>query len=170
MSEQHIKGLKELNAFLQQLPVKIERNVLRGALRAGAVKELLPEAQANLMGVGAVDTKELLNGLRVGTRAKGGIVTGYVKAGGPHAYLAHWVEYGVRAHNIAAKLKGWLSFGNVFVKEVAHPGIKPRPFMRPALDRSGTAAVNEAARYMRDRLESKHGLDRFIDVEVEGDE
>jgi hypothetical protein len=133
------------------------------------VKELLPEAQANLMSVGAVDTGELMAGLKVGTRSRGGVVTSYVKTTGPHAYLAKWVEYGVKAHNIAAKLNGWLSFANVFVKEVAHPGVKPRPFMRPALDRSGTAAVNETARYMRDKLSTKHGLDTS-GVKLEGDE
>ena len=34
--EVRIKGLRELNSFLQQLPPKMEKNVLRGALRAGA--------------------------------------------------------------------------------------------------------------------------------------
>jgi len=91
-NEQHIKGLSELNKFLQELPVKIERNVLRGALRAGAAKELLPEAQANLMSAGAVRTGALIAGLKVGTRSRGGKVTAYVKAGGKHGYLARWIE------------------------------------------------------------------------------
>jgi len=169
MSEQHVKGLRELQSFLDKLPAKLEANVMRGALRAGAMKELLPEAQANLMQHGAVKSGGLIAGLKVGTRSRGGKVTSYVKAGGPHGYLARWIEYGVRAHNIAAKKSGWLSFMNVFAKEVAHPGIAPRPFLRPALDRSGTAAVNEAARYMRERLATKNGLDTS-GVILDGDE
>lgn len=169
MSEQNIKGLKELQKFMDQVPAKIEKNVMRGALRAGAKKELLPEAQANLMSVGAVDTGELMAGLKIGTRSRGGKVEAYVKAGGPHGYLARWVEYGVKAHQISAKFNGWLSFANVFVKEVMHPGIRARAFLRPALDRSGGAAVVEAAKYMRQRLQTKHGIDT-AGVMLDGDE
>jgi hypothetical protein len=169
MAEQHIRGLKELNDFLQKLPVKLEKNILRGAFRAGAKEELLPEVQANLMSEGAVRTGAYIAGLKVGTRSRGGKVTAYVKASGPHAYLGKWLEYGTRAHNIAAKLNGFLSFMNIFVKEVAHPGTRPRPHMRPALDHSGGAAVNAAARYMREKLASKHGLDTS-GVMLEGDE
>lgn len=169
MSEENIKGLKELNGFLQQLAPKVERNVLRGALRAGASKELLPEAQANLMAAGAVETGELINGLKVGTKAKGGQAIAYVKAGGKHAHLAHWIEFGTRPHNIRAKIGGFLSFLGRFATEVMHPGMKPRPFMRPTLDSAGIAAVDQAARYMRDRLASKHGLDTSH-VRLPGDE
>jgi len=168
-NEQHIKGLSELNKFLQELPVKIERNVLRGALRAGAAKELLPEAQANLMSAGAVRTGALIAGLKVGTRSRGGKVTAYVKAGGKHGYLARWIEYGVKPHDIVAKAGGMLSFLGVFARAVRHPGFAARPFLRPALDRSGAAAVNESARYMRERLATKHGLDTS-GVVLEGDE
>lgn len=168
MSEQHIKGLKELNAFLTALPVKLEKNVLRGGLRAGAKKELLQEAQANLMSAGAVQTGELISGLKVGTRSRGGKVTAYVKATGKHAYIARWIEYGVKPHNIPAKAGGMLAFLGIFAKSVAHPGFAARAFLRPALDRSGGAAVVEAAKYMRNRLATKHGLDT-ADIAI-GDE
>jgi hypothetical protein len=165
----HITGLKELQTFLDQLAPKIERNVVRGALRAGAVKELLPETQANLLKEGAVKTGQLIAGLKVGTRSKGGKVIAYVKAAGPHAYIAKWIEYGVRAHNIAAKTGGWLFFGGIFAKVVQHPGLRPRPFMRPALDRSGGAAVVAVAEYMKNRLATKEGLDTSH-VMIAGDE
>ena len=168
VSEQHIKGLKELNQFLQALPVKIERNVLRGGLRAGATKELLQEAQANLMSAGAVKTGELIAGLKVKTRSRGGRVTATVTATGKHAYIARWIEYGVKPHNIPAKAGGFLAFMGIFARSVAHPGFAARPFLRPALDRSGGAAVVEAAKYMRAKLESKHGLNT-ADIAI-GDE
>ena len=168
-TETHIKGLAELQKFMDQLAPKIERNVMRGALRAGAVKELLPEAQANLMSAGAVRTGALIAGLKVGTRSRGGTVTAYVKAGGKHGFLARWIEYGVKPHDIVAKAGGMLAFLGIFARAVRHPGFAGRPFLRPALDRSGGAAVNETARYMREKLATKHGLDTS-GVVLEGDE
>lgn len=169
MSDIHVTGLPELQKFLDQLAPKIERNVARGALRAGATQELLPEVQANVLQNGSIKSRQYIAGLKVGTRARGGKVISYVKASGPHAYLAAWLEWGVAAHNIAAKHHGWLSFMNVFRKEVAHPGIKPRAHFRPALDRSGGAAVLAAAQYMRTRLSTKEGLDASH-VMLPGDE
>ncbi len=164
----HVKGLSDLQSFLDQLPAKLERNVMRSALRAGATKELLPEAQANLMSAGAVQTGELIAGLKVKTKVRGGTVTSSVVSTGKHAYIAKWIEYGVAAHNIAAKKGGWLSFAGIFAKEVMHPGFKARPFLRPALDRSGGAAVVASAEYMKKRLATREGLDTS-DVLIEGD-
>ena len=164
MSEQHVKGLAELQKVMDQLPAKLERNVMRGALRAG-MKVIQPVAKANIHSVSG----QLAAGLKIGTKARGGTVLSYLRAGGPHGYLAKWVEFGTRAHNISAKKGGWLSFMNVFTKTIAHPGARPKPFLRPALDGQASAAVNAAAAYMRARLASKHGLDTS-DVRLEGDE
>ncbi len=168
MADVHVTGLKELQAFLDQVPAKIERNVLRGGLRAGAAQELLPEVQANLMAAGAVRTGELIAGIKVQTSARGGRVTASVVSTGKHAFIAKFLEYGTKAHFISAKANGWLSFGGVFAKKVWNKGIRPRPFMRPALDRSGQAAVIAAAEYMKNRLSSRTGLDTS-DVLIEGD-
>lgn len=160
----HVKGLAELQKFMDQLPAKLERNVMRGALRAG-MKPVLEKAQENA----PVESGQLRDGLKLGTRHKGGTVMSYVKASGPHGYVARWMEFGVRPHNIAAQKDGWLSFLNVFAKEVQHPGAKPHPFMRPALDARANAAVNAAAAYMKSRLATKHGLDT-AHIRLEGDE
>ncbi|MCR4297505.1 MAG: hypothetical protein NUV75_01945 [Gallionella sp.] len=168
---QHIRGLDKLNKFLQTFPVKFEKSCVRGGLRAGAVKELLPEVQANVLSF-ATKSGELMTGLKVVTRSRRGRVTAAVVATGPHAYLAKWMEYGVKAHNITAK-KGFLSFLGVFAKSVMHPGIAPygnksargpHSFMRPALDHSGGAAVVAAGEYMRNRLETA-GLD-VADIDI----
>src|SRR3990172_10648780 len=116
-TETHVKGLAELQKFLDQLPAKIERNVMRGALRAG-MKVVERVAKANIHSVSGL----LAEGLKVGTRSRGGTVTAYLKASGKHAFIAKWVEFGTRAHNIAAKKGGWLSFGSIFTKSVEHPG------------------------------------------------
>lgn len=158
MADVHVTGLDKLQKFLDEFPPKFERNCVRGGLRAGAKKELLPEAQANLMSAGAVKTGELIAGLKVKTSARGGRVTASVVSTGKHAYIAKWIEYGVRPHAIVAKAGGWLSFLGVFVRAVHHPGFAGRPFLRPALDRSGGAAVVAAGEYMKARLE-KGGLD-----------
>lgn len=180
---QNIKGLSDLQKFLDQLPVKLEKNVMRSALRAG-MKQVEVQAKANAP-VGKPNSVNarlyggyagaLRDSIRLGTSARGGKVTAYVRAGGKNkrsradVFYAHFVEFRTRAHVIAAKGKGWLAFAGLFVKRVDHPGTAPKPFMRPALDSQAVAAVNAAAKYMRDRLASKHGLDTS-DVILEGDE
>ena len=160
----HVKGLDQLNKFLQELPVKVERNVLRGSLRAG-MAVVKPVAQANARKASGLYAA----GLKISTRARGGRVTASLKATGPHAWLGKWIEYGTRAHNIAAKTNGWLSFGGIFTKSVAHPGARPFPHMRPALDGQAQNAVIAAAEYMKNRLQTREGLDTS-NVVIEGDE
>ena len=164
MADVHVTGLKELNDFLQTLPTRIEKNVLRGSLRAG-MKVVQPVAKSNARKASGLYAA----GLKIGTRARGGKVTAYLKATGRHAYLGRWIEFGTRAHNIAAKTKGWLSFMGVFAKEVAHPGARPFPHMRPALDSQAQNAVVAAAEYMKARLSTRHGIDTS-GVTIEGDE
>lgn len=163
MAEIHVKGLKELNAYLQQLPPKIERNVLRGALRAG-MKPVLAQAIASV----PVQSSVLKNSLKIGTSARGGTVTGKVKT---NVFYAKFLEFGTSAHFITARKGGWLSFGGIFAKSVWHPGILKgaHAFLRPALDSQAGAAVVVAAEYMKARLAAKHGLDTSHIV-LEGDE
>ncbi len=158
----HVKGLSELNKLLQELPVKLEKNVLRGALRAAAK----PVLQAAKEGA-PVKSGLLRDGLKISSgRGKPGTVVAKVKVTGKHAFIAPWLEYGVAAHKITAKKGGWLFFGGMFAKSIDHPGFSPRPFMRPALDGQAQAAVLAAANYMKTRLQTKHGLDTS-DVEIE---
>lgn len=174
MSEVRVKGLKELNSFLQQLPAKLEANVLRGALREGA-KVVQADAKARV----PKDTGRIAESIRVTTGLKNGRVTAKVLAGGrsgakqimqrkggglrvgyQQAFYAMWVEYGTAAHKIVPRNGGFLSFGGIFTKSVEHPGTQPRPFMRPALEANAQAAVLAAANYMKQRLaSSKFGMD-----------
>ncbi len=154
MVEVKINGLAELQRYLDQVPAKIERNVLRSGLRAG-MKVILPEARRNVNSVSGL----LAAGLKIGTGSRGGKVFAYLRARGKHAYVAKWVEFGTKAHRISAKDKGWLSFGGIFAKSVRHPGARPKPFMRPALDSRAAAAVLAAAEQMKRVLSTKHGLD-----------
>lgn len=164
MAETHVKGLADLRKFLDQVPVKIERNIMRGALRAG-MKTVLPVAQSRIHSVSG----KLAAGLKIGTRARGKTVTSNLKATGEHRSVANLVEFGTRPHEIIAKLAGSLFLGGIFRKVVRHPGARPRPFMRPALDQQANAAVVAAGEYMKKRLATKHGLDTYH-IMIEGDE
>lgn len=160
----NIKGLDKLNEFLQQLPVKMEKNVMRGSLRAG-MKVVLPVAKSNIHSVSG----ELAKGLKLSTNSKGGKVTSSIKAKGEHGYVARWVEYGTKPHLITAKKGGGLQLpdGRV-LSSVWHKGARPKPFLRPSLDQQASAAVVAAAEYMKARLESKHGLDT-ADITIEAE-
>jgi len=163
MSDVRVKGLSDLNKFLQQLPAKVEQSVLRGALRAGA-NVVMAEAKANV----PVDSGQLRDGLKVSTNSRRGRVTAKVKATGKHAFIAPWLEYGTAAHKITAKKGKGLFFGGLFVKGVQHPGSRPKAFMRPALDGRAQDAVVAAAQYMKRRLATKNGLDTSsVEIEAE---
>lgn len=161
----HVKGLAEIQAFLDQLPDKIERNILRGALRSG-MKVVQPWVAQRIHSVSG----ELAAGLRLTTRARDGRVTASIKTTGPHGGLAKFIEFGTKAHFIDAPPGGGLRMpGGEVVAGVLHPGSLPYPFMRPALDAEAQNAVIAAAEYMKDRLSTREGIDAS-GVTIEGDE
>ena len=165
MSTTHVKGLSELQKLLDTLPAKLEANVMRGALRAGA-KPILEEAKRNV----PVESGTLRDGLKIGTKSRNGTVSASVKVSGRHAFIAPWIEFGTRAHVITGRDGGSLFFGGgTFVKSVQHPGARARPFLRPALDSQSNAAVVAVGEYIKKRLSSKHGLDTS-EILIEGDE
>lgn len=157
----HVKGLAELQKFLNTVPARVEKNILRGALRAGA-KPVHAEVETNIW----TDTGEMRSGLKISTSAKGGTVIAKVKVTGKHAFVAPWLEFGVAAHTITAKDGGWMFFGGIFAKSINHHGIQPRPVFRTAMDSQATAAVVAAAEYSKKRLATKHGIDT-ADIEIE---
>jgi len=157
----NIVGGKELAEFLKTLPAKLERNVMRGALRAGA-KVIADEAKANVpTRMGA-----LKKSIRVSSRLKKGEITASAKAGNKKVFYAGWVEFGTAPHKIVASnvaSKMFLRFiakdGNVVkTKSVNHTGAVSKPFMRPALDTKAAQSVQEAGRYIKQRM-TKEGLD-----------
>lgn len=186
MAEIHVTGLADLQKMLDTLPAKIERNILRGALRAG-VKRIKDAAVANCpVGMPSGEGRRLYglhegslrDSIRVGTRSKGGVVTATVKAGGRTAkggdvFYAHIIEFtGAVAHQVPALSllgKVFLNIGGGVYRSAKHPGMRPKPFMRPALDQQANAAVVAAAEYMKERLSTKEGLDTSH-ITIEGDE
>jgi len=168
----NIRGLDELNKFLEQLPGKLQLNIMRGALRAGQ-KPILDDAR-NSVAVG--HSGNLKNALRLTTKInrKNGSVESYLKVGGKHkgkdAFYAHMVEYGTKEHEIKPRTRaGMLINGTRIYTAVIHPGARERPFMRPALDRNAAAAIIATGNYIKNRLQNKEGIDTSH-IFVEGDE
>ena len=146
-NELHVSGLSELDKLLKELPAKIEGNIMRGAMRAGAkvfanrAKQMVP-----------VKSGQLRDSIKVSTRSKRGRVSATVRAGSKKAFYAHMVEFGTARHFIKPRKRKSLFFAGIAREVVDHPGASPKPFMRPALDGGQVEAVNAAADYIRKRL------------------
>jgi len=154
MSQENITGGAALDALLQSLPAKMEQNVMRSALRAGAAV-YLREVKQNI----PVEHGPLRQSARITTKKnRDGSVSASVKVGNSRAFYAHMVEFGTRPHVIAPRA-GSLQIGGQFVAgAVQHPGARPHPFMRPAADAQFSAAVAAVQKKVRDRLRAQ-GLD-----------
>lgn len=177
MTDIKIKGAAELQNFLNQLPAKIEANIMRGALRAGA-KPIADEARKNApVGPSNAENERLYGGyegalrdsIRVGAKIdpRKGQVIGYARVGGKSkrtkadVFYSHFVEFGTKPHSVLNGGKG----------DPTHPGTQPKPFMRPALDGQSEAAIQAAGEYIKRRLATKHGIDTSdIDFGIEADE
>ena len=164
VSETTVSGLKELDAALKQFTAKIEGNIVRGGVRAGTA-EFRKRAASYIKD----DTGALRRSLRIRTKLKRGKVSATLLAGDKDAFYAHMVEFGTAPHliqatapggtkNIAARINrqtkkaGALAFGGVLAEQVNHPGSKPKPFMRPALDGGQAEAVQKMAEYIKKRI------------------
>lgn len=153
-----VRGFDELARLLDGLPDKLERNVVRGALRAG-LSEFRDEAQRHV----PVASGALRDSIRVSVRLRRGVPTGTLRAGGrgkgkTSVWYAHLVEFGTRAHEIKPKARKSLFVAGLMREVVQHPGAQARPFMRPAWDAAHVRAVQAYAAYIRRRL-TKQGLD-----------
>lgn len=153
-NETNIIGGAALDALLQTLPVKMERNIMRTALRAGAA-EYLEEVRRNI----PQDSGDLARTARITTRvAKNGQVSASVKVGNRQTWYAQLVEFGTRPHRIVARPGHALNVNGTEVRSVDHPGTRPHPYMRPAADAKFLAAVAAVQAKVRQRL-TKAGLE-----------
>lgn len=167
MADRNVTGLKELHAFLQALPVNMERNIMRGAMRQGA-NVILEEAINNVpVSEPSKRNKErygayagaLRDSGRVGSRARGGRVTAYVRFGGGKTkagvpvFWAGWAEYGTKPHPNGRR--GY------------HPGARPHPFLRPAADTKQSEAVVAVGKYVYKRLQEGTLLRADVTIEAE---
>ena len=165
----HVKGLAALGKALAELPLRLEKNVMRGALRAG-MKPIRTQARANV----TKQSGKLAKGLKVSTDSRSKMVYAKLKTSGAHDYIARFIEFGTARHWISSKKGKMLRIAGAnlegkaittFVKQADHKGSRPLPFMRPALDAQAGAAVAATAAYIRGRL-----TEQGINVPDGGDE
>jgi hypothetical protein len=97
-----IKGGREIDALLKQLPVEVETKILRNGLAAGAAV-IRDEARSRVRKRSGALAKAIKTS-RDTKRADGQVVA-KVKLRGKHAFLGIFMEYGVLAHLI------WVSAG-----------------------------------------------------------
>lgn len=145
------KGGKELQEALNQLPAKLEQNVMRSALRQGA-NAILNQARQNV----PVEDGDLKKSFKVSTRARGGKATATLRAGDEKAFYAHMIEFGVAPHGVK---KGAKRKSGKYQDGKKHPGFSAKPFMRPALDDRSDEAIAAIAAQIRKVLSTKHGID-----------
>lgn len=143
----NITGGAQLDDFLQSLPAKVEKNIMRSALRAGG-NVIRDEGRANV----PVKLGNLRKSIRVSTGAKGGQVFASVKVGSKKAWYWRFIEFGTLPHVIKPKNAGALAVTGHVVEEIDHPGAQAKPFFRPAFDNKATAAVAAVANQVRKRL------------------
>jgi len=132
------KGLAELQRAMDELPQKLEKNLVRGAIRAAA-KPIADDAKARVPVLQIPDGRRIAGALKRSIRARGvnyrgGRLTGGVTAGGSDksskkadTFYARFVEFGT------AKMAA-------------------RPFLRPAIASRTPASIEAFAAYIRERL------------------
>jgi HK97 gp10 family phage protein len=145
---ENIRGGRELDAFLQTLSVKLERNILRSALRQGA-NVFRDEVRANIDAQGIKDSGELRRSVKVSTNSRGAGVTSTLRVGNRTVFYAHMIEFGVQAHSTR---KGASVRSGRNPSANPHPGFAAKPFMRPALDTKVPAAILAVTAQIRKKL------------------
>ena len=149
-----VQGGAELNRLLSELPVRVQKNVLRQAVRAGAnvirddARARAPRKKGRL--VRAIGT--WMRQIR-----SDGAVTAAIGVR-RDAFYARFIEFGRAAFQLVVKRKKVLSAGPqgpIFGRKVSMPSMAPRPFLRPALDAKAQGAVETMASTMRTRLEAE---------------
>lgn len=155
-SKFYIRGGKELREALETLPKKLEKNIMRSAMRAGA-KVIADEAKKNL------DDEWLRKTVKISTNSRNGQVTGKIKTIGKGAYVTRFIEFGTARHLIKPKNKKRLAFraksGDYVVTGlVSHTGMQGKPFLRPAMDSKSKEALNAIVNKIQSRLINEHSL------------
>jgi HK97 gp10 family phage protein len=151
-----VRGFRELDNLLRELPNKLAGKALTNAVNEGA-RIIRDEARANV----PVRTGQLRRSIRTFVRRKG-VETGIAIAIGVRgklAYIARFLEFGTKAHRIVATGK---SLDVVQVKSVDHPGTSPNPFLTRAFDTKARAAVDA----IRTRLRAE--LDKIVAAAPKG--
>jgi HK97 gp10 family phage protein len=169
----HVDGLSELKKALQQLPKNIAKNVLRGAVNAGAVvirdeaklrAPVMPEAAPDHQPPGtlrrAIIVKQIPEKsgatqqtyyvtVRQGKRYRGQGAKGNKSQ---DAFYAKWVEFG--HYYVPPKPKGasWKKHRDMTKGNAGAKWVPPKPFLRPAFEAKKRDAVAAIKAYLEKRI------------------
>ena len=162
-----IDGVEEILKKLHKLPEKIQKNVVRGAVRAGA-KPMLQEAKA-LVPVQHGTLRQSLAITKVKTRKKTLVwyqispASRKLKKGDFDGWYGHMVEFGTYAKRTKPLSPETIKRLNSDPKRKERRdkivakggGAAPHPFLRPALERKGGESIEAAKEYMRKRIDKE---------------
>lgn len=153
-----LTGRDAVSHYLASASDRLANSLLRGAGRA-AVTVIADDAKMRCI------DPDVAAAIKTSSRAADGVVTAKVLVKGKFAFRAPWLEYGTSAHfisvddsqrrgrgirriNDAAKEAGsshtLVIGGKPVGTTVLHPGARPFPFLRPALDNKRDEAVKAA--------------------------
>ncbi len=150
-----IYGFDDAAEKLESLPDKIERKIGIKAIRAGAWL-IINAARQNLQRLGAVKTGNLRKSIGLKTKkAKTHLigVTIGARIDGEHSgQHAHLVEFGTSPHVIRSR-KLMSDGSTVYGHIVTHPGSRPKPFLRPAIDTNEDAVLLKVGSVVKSEIE-----------------
>ena len=149
-----VDGLKELEDALVALGKKAAGRAMRRALNNSTA----PIKRAAKRGVDSERVKKSIKSkVYLGKGAKSSVATVHVGVLGKDAWIGNFIEGGTKAHDIPAKRrKGGkvrrVAFGGKVFGRVHHPGVKAKPFMKPAWDNNYRGAVKILRVRLRERI------------------
>jgi len=150
-----ISGLDEVLRKLNKLPERIQKNIVTGAIRAGA-KPIVKEARALV----PKDTGTLKKSIGIKKRRSRDknivhfTVSPLAKKGG---WKAHFIEFGTYSkfdHPMKKQRTGKLGKKRAVIVAKGG-GIKPHPFMRPAFEKKGEESIKFVKEYMKKRVDKE---------------
>lgn len=148
-----VDGLRKLDDALKALPLKARGPILRGALNAAADPMLRAARRGARRSAKIKKTRDKIVKKASNPRRKNNftaeVLIGFTKK----AWYLRLIETGTSSHKIRIRKSSILTDGSTFFgKEVDHPGIIARPFLRPAYDEEHEKFIRLFKEEMRRRI------------------
>lgn len=158
-----VRGREAVKRMIAEAPEKLANSVLRGAARAAATV-VADEARSRSI------SKEVSEKIEIRSRRdKGRIIVKIRVKDGWARSVGTWLEYGTDPHfitvddsqrqgmsanriNRLGKSGTLVIAGEPVGQTVFHPGARPHPFLRPALDLKEAEAIAAAQSYINSRI------------------
>lgn len=142
-----LSGFEDVERLLNTFPEKVEKRLIKGALRKGALV-LKKIAKSNA----PVGTGKLRRSLAHRT-GRGPIAQVYVKGGKDGGWYANFVERGTEKHSLRKGAK--LARGTKQDQTIIHPGTRANPFLSKSLDQGYEQTLNAIAEELSRLIEKE---------------